>query len=92
MFTHQLSPTWREIVKVSTFDKVIHVSCCYKVANSMTIRFWLDRWFNYFLLRMLFPHLFRLFSHQNATIQEVDNYDTILITLVWNRPLRDREC
>jgi hypothetical protein len=37
MFTHQLSPTWKGIVKVLAFDKVIRASCCYKVGNGMTI-------------------------------------------------------
>ena len=75
----------RELLKLSA-------SCCYKVSNGMTIQFWLNRWFSSAPLRMLFPHLFRLSSQYNATIQEVYNYDFNIVTLSWNRPLRDREC
>lgn len=96
MFAHQLFPTWRAIVKVlaldERIDEVIRAFCCYKVGNDMTIWFWLDGWFSYALLRMLFPYLFRLSSQYNATIQEVYNYDFNIVTLSWNRPLRDREC
>jgi hypothetical protein len=75
----------RELLKLSA-------SCCYKVSNGMTIQFWLNRWFSSAPLRMLFPHLFRLSGHQNATIREVYNSNINLVTLACNRPLRDREC
>jgi len=75
----------KELLKLSA-------SCCYKVSNGMTIQFWLNMWFSSAPLRMLFPHLFMLSSHQNATIREVYNSNTNVVTLAWNRPIRDKEC